>query len=117
MPTPRTGCACTTVLFALGDLLRRAQLAASLLTAALGDVTPFGRVVVDSRLACAAMGGGAAIVLAGLGHAVAFFLFALGLHAHLAVGGDVGSAHACERGSNECLSFIHLWDLLRNAYA
>jgi hypothetical protein len=98
------------VLLALPALfarLRRGRLAAGLLAAALGHGTPLGRIVVDRRLAGAAMGGGAAIVLAGLGHAIAFFHFALGLHVHLAAGRCIGGAHARERGSNECLTFIH----------
>src|SRR6202007_628938 len=61
-------------------LLRCGQAAAGLLASALGDVLPFGLVVVDLALSGAGMDAGivGAIVLPGLGDTEALFLGGVG---------------------------------------
>src|SRR4051812_19347460 len=88
-------------------VLRRRGLAADLVAGALGHVLPFAGVVVGRGHAGAAVHGGGAIVLAGLGHGVAFFLVALALCVHLTAGRGVGRAHARECGGNQCVTFVH----------
>src|SRR4051812_11619885 len=86
-------------------LLRGSHLAAHLLAAALGDVLPLGRVVVDLRALCRArVLRGATVVLAGLGDAVALLgagLLRRGLRGHHR--GEAERDEARERGLDPCL--------------